>query len=491
MTSKTAVVSGIKWTSASTMGRRVLGLAANIVFARLLAPADFGLVAMAGVMLGFVDIFKDLGTGAALVREKEARPTLLSSVFWLNCGFGLAMTLLMLALSPLVAAFYQEARVQPVVAVMALSFFLSSLSIVHTSVLTREMAFERLAKVELAASVLSYAIGIGAALLGHGVWSLVYQVIANAALGTLFTWMASRWRPQLVFAWDEIRGITGYSLNLAGYNIFYYFAQNLDNLLIGRFLGSEALGLYDLAYKLMTFPMQAISAVFGRVMLPYYARAQDDLPRFRQAFLRVAGTIAFVTFPMMIGLLAVREHFVFAVFGEAWAQVVPLLAMFAPLAAIRSVLTTTGSIYVATGHTGLQLRWGIASNLIVFAGLAAGLKWGINGVAAGFTLTSLLLLYPNLAIPFRLIGLRVPALLRELAPTIAATALMFALVAGLDLLLAGIGLAARIGHGALLAVLALLGAAAYLAATWLLNRAMLRELLAMAGIRKPAPASLT
>ncbi|WP_288378464.1 MOP flippase family protein [uncultured Massilia sp.] len=491
MSSKTSVVSGIKWTSASTMGRRLLGLAANIVFARLLAPADFGLVAMAGVMLGFVDIFKDLGTGAALVREKEPRPGLLSSVFWLNCGFGLAMTLVMLALSPLVAAFYQEPRVQPVIAVMALSFFLSSLSIVHTSVLTREMAFERLAKVELAASVLSYAIGIGAALLGHGVWSLVYQVVANAALGTLFTWFASPWRPRLMFAWSEIHGITGYSLNLAGYNIFYYFAQNLDNLLIGRFLGTEALGLYDLAYKLMTFPMQAISAVFGRVMMPYYARAQDDLPRFRQAFLRVGGAIAFVTFPMMFGLLALREHFVFAVFGAAWAPVIPLLAMFAPLAAIRSVLTTTGSIYIATGHTGLQLRWGVLSNLIVFAGLAAGLKWGIVGVAAGFTLTSLLLLYPNLAIPFRLIGMEVPALARALAPTVACTALMFALVAGADLLLAGLRLDGRIGHGGLLALLTALGAAGYLACTWFLNRAMLSELLAIAGIRRPAKAGLT
>jgi len=491
MSSKTSVVSGLKWTSASTMGRRLLGLAANIVFARLLAPADFGLVAMAGVMLGFVDIFKDLGTGAALVREKDPRPGLLSSVFWLNCGFGLAMTLIMLALSPLVAAFYQEPRVQPVIAVMALSFFVSSLSIVHTSVLTREMAFERLAKVELAASVLSYAIGIGAALLGHGVWSLVYQVIANAALGTLFTWTASRWRPQLLFAWSEIRGITGYSLNLAGYNIFYYFAQNLDNLLIGRFLGTEALGLYDLAYKLMTFPMQAISAVFGRVMMPYYARAQDDLPRFRQAFLRVGGAIAFVTFPMMFGLLALREHFVFAVFGAAWAPVIPLLAMFAPLAAIRSVLTTTGSIYIATGHTGLQLRWGVLSNLIVFAGLAAGLKWGIVGVAAGFTLTSLLLLYPNLAIPFRLIGMKVSTLGRELAPTAACTALMFALVAGADRLLATFGLEARIGHGSLLALLTGIGAASYLACTWFLNRTMLSELLAIAGIHRPASAGLT
>lgn len=481
MASKSAVVSGVKWTSVSTMGRRVLGLLANIVFARLLEPGDFGLVAMAGVMLGFIDIFKDLGTGSALVRAKNPGESLLSSVFWLNCGFGVLMTAVVVLLSPLIADFYNEPRVQPVLAVMAVSFLLSSLSIVHSSMLTRQMSFESMAKVELASSVLSYAIGIGAALLGHGVWSLVYQVVANSLLGTVLTWMISRWRPRLLFVWTEIRAITGYSLNLAGYNIFYYFAQNLDNLLIGRFLGTEALGLYDLAYKLMAFPMQAISAVFARVMTPYYAQAQDDLPRFRAAFLRVAAAIAFVTFPLMFGLLAVREHFVFTVFGASWTAVIPLLAMFAPLAAIRSVLTTTGSIFVATGRTDLQLRWGVVSNLVVFAGLAAGLQWGIVGVAAGFTITSVLLLYPNFAIPFRLIGLRVAELVRTLLPTFGCTALMSGCVLLADLLLAP-----HAGHAVLLALLVPLGAAAYLVSTWFLNRPMLHELLATAGIRKPA-----
>jgi len=433
-------------------------------------------------MLGFIDIFRDLGTGTALIREKDPSETLLSSVFWLNVGFGLSVTALIVAVSPLIAAFYNEPRVQPVMMVMAVSFLLSSLSIVQASILARNMDFGQLAKVELAASILSYVIGIGAALMGAGVWSLVYQVVSNSAINTVLVWAVGRWRPRLIFAWTEIRAITGYSLNLAGYNTFYYFAQNLDNLLIGRFLGTEALGLYDLAFKLMAFPMQAISAVFSRVMIPFYAQAQDDLPRFRQAFLRVAVAIGFVTFPLMLGLLAVREHFVFAVFGDNWAPVIPLLAMFAPLAAIRSVLTTTGSIYVATGHTGLQLRWGVASNLIVFVGLAIGLQWGIVGVAVGFTITSLLLLYPNFAIPFRLIGLRVAELLRVLGPTIGCTALMFITVAGLELMLAS-----HTSHTLLLAILVMVGAVSYTAYTWLFNRAMLYELLATVGVRKTVP----
>jgi PST family polysaccharide transporter len=464
------------------MGRRVLALLANIVFARLLDPADFGLVAMAGVVLGFIDIFKDLGTGTALVRQKELGDSLPSSVFWLNLGFGTFITLLVMALSPGIAAFYKEPGVQPVVMAMALSFVLSSLAIVHSSMLARQMRFDRLAKVELAAALMSYAVGIGAALMGKGVWSLVWQVLANSALTALFVWMISSWRPRLVFAWKEVRAIMAYSLNLSGFNIFFYFAQNVDNLLIGRFLGTEALGLYDLAYKLMLFPMQAISAVFGRVMTPLYAQAQTDLPRFRQVFVRVAVAIAFVTFPLMLGLVAAREAFVLTVFGASWTPVITLLALFAPLAAIRSVQTTTGSIYVAMGRADLQLRWGVASNLIVCAGLAIGLHWGIVGVASGFALASLLLLYPNFTIPFRLIGLHLTDLLHALRPTALCAALMFICTWALGLMASP-----WLGHTGMLALQVGAGVLSYVLFTAMFNRAMLREFLAGIGLPMPAP----
>jgi len=484
MASKERVVSGVKWTFASTMGKRVMALGANVILARLLAPEDFGLVAMAGVVLGFVDLFRDLGTGAALVRQKEARLSLQSSVFWLNVAFGITMTLLMVALSPVIAMLYREPRIQPVIMVMSFSFLLSSMAIVQSGVMTRKMRFQALAKIELSASALSYAVGISAALLGQGVWSLVYQAMTYTATSTTLLWIVGDWRPRMMFVWSEVRGIMGYSLNLVGYNVFYYFAQNVDNLLIGRFLGTGALGVYDLAFKLMAFPMQAISAVFGKVMLPYYAQAQDDLPRFRHVFLQIARAIAFVTFPLMIGLFATREHFVLTVFGADWAGMIPLLAMFAPLAAIRSVLTTTGSIYVATGRADLQLRWGVVSNLVVFAGLAIGLQWGVIGVATGFTVTSLLLLYHNFMIPFRLVGLNLGILFRALKPTLLCTALMLALLVVFDLTVTDL-----IGHGAALASMVCLGAASYAASTWIFNRQMLQQFLETAKLKKPAAIS--
>lgn len=479
MASKERVVSGVKWTFASTMGKRVMALGANVILARLLAPEDFGLVAMAGIVLGFVDLFRDLGTGSALVRAKEVNPVLQSSVFWLNLLFGVTMTLSMMALSPVIAALYREPRVQPVLMVMSVSFLLSSMAIVQAGVMNRKMRFQALAKIELSASALSYTVGIGAALLDQGVWSLVYQTLTYTATSTTLLWIVGDWRPQRVFIWSEVRGIMSYSLNLVGYNVFYYFAQNVDNLLIGRFLGTSALGVYDMAFKLMAFPMAAVSAVFGKVMLPYFARAQDDLPRFRYVYLQISRAISFITFPLMIGLFATREHFVMAVFGADWIQMIPLLTMFAPLAAIRSVLTTTGSIYVATGRADLQLRWGIVSNLVVFAGLAIGVQWGIIGVAAGFTATALLLLYHNFMIPFRLVKLTLGDLLKALRPTMLCTALMLALLVTLDILLGNL-----FGHVQQLVLLICAGVASYTIFTWALNRDMLHQFLATAGLKK-------
>lgn len=484
MASEGNVVSSIKWTSISTFGRRIMALLVNIILARLLLPEDFGLVAMAAVVLGFIDIFKDLGTGAALIQRKVVSDDLLSSIFWFNVGFGILATTVTILGAPLIAAFYKEPRVAPILIGMSASFFLVALTIVHNGLLQRSMSFIALAKMEVAAAVVSYTVGIVAALMGQGVWSLVYQVVTNSAVFLVLIWFVSKWRPRLVFHWGEVKSVMNYSLNLAGYNVFYYFAQNVDNFVIGRYLGSGALGYYDLAYRLMTFPMQAISAVFSKVMLPYYAKAQDDLGRFREGFMKSAVAISFVTFPMMLGLLAAREPFVLAVFGKNWTPVIPLLALFAPLAALRSILTTTGSIFMAMGRADMQLRWGVFSNLFVIGGLLIGLQWGIIGVAAGFTIASLLLMYHNFAIPLRLIGMPVGELARGLRPTTICSLLMCAAMTAMQYLLAD-----KITPALLLVLHIAVGVSVYALLTWFFNRDLLIAFLHTAGLRKSAAAS--
>src|SRR5262249_53881108 len=148
-------------------------------------------------------------------------------------------------------------------------------------------------------------VGISSALYGWGAWSLVYQTLTSTLLTTALLWLSAAWRPRLVFSWKETSSVGQFSLNLTGFNVFNYFARSADNFLIGGYLGAEALGYYDLAYRLMVYPLQGISAVIGRVTFPLYSQIQDDLKRFRSAFLSIAWAIAFVSFPMMLGLMGV------------------------------------------------------------------------------------------------------------------------------------------------------------------------------------------
>lgn len=376
------------------------------MLARFVSPSDFGLLGMATVFVAFVAVFKDLGTGAAIVQRKDVSQPFMSTVFWANVGFGLLATLALFLMAPLIADFYHDASVTPIVRALSAAFFISALGVLQQSVMERRLHMQRLATLEVSAVAAGSAAAIIAALAGWGVWSLVVQSLVTAALTTTLLWVASDWRPSWHFSLTELKSTMRFSLSLTGFSVVNYFARNADNLLVGRYLGSQALGYYSLAYRILLFPLSSISSVVGRVAFPVYSRIQDDLERFRRGYLLAARAIALVTFPLMLGLLALRDPFVLAVFGEEWRPVALLLVILAPVGMVQSVVTTVGSIYMATGRTDWQLWWGLFYGFVVVAGFVVGLRWGIVGVACAYAIVTVALSYPDLAIPFHLIGLR-------------------------------------------------------------------------------------
>lgn len=412
-----------------------MGLATTIILARLLDPSDFGLIGMATVITGFINIFNDLGTSAAVIQRKELSESLVSSIFWLNVTFGIFATVLLYTLSPLFAYLYREPRVEPLLRLLSVTFVISGLSIMQQAQLLKSMAFSKLAKLEIFATLVGSAVGIGAAFLGYGAWSLAYQTLAVTVVTTVILWAANSWRPQLCFRLQEVKSVSGFSLNLAGYNTFNYFVRNADYFLIGRYLGAQDLGFYTLAYRIMLYPLQNISAVIGRVMFPLFSQIQDDLPRFRNAYLLVTGAIALVTFPMMFGLWAVTEPFVLVTFGPDWNQTIPLLIILVPVGMVQSIVTTVGAIYQAKGRTDVLFRWGIGSGIVSLMAFAIGLRWGILGVASAYALVSLVLVYPCLAIPFKFIELPVGDLVKSVwRPMISSAIMMGALLVGKSLI---------------------------------------------------------
>jgi len=283
---KEQAATGLKWSAASQGSRQGVQLLTTLVLARLLHPSDFGLLGMAMIVIGFVMLFRDLGTSAAVIQKKDLNEEILSSVFWANVFIGIAITIALYVSAHWVAAFFKDPRLTPIVKILSFSFLFACLGILQQSLLERVLAFPRLARIEIASTLVGSVVGISMALLGFGVYSLVYQSLSTILVNTVLLWIFGRWRPRFVFRWQVLGEIGGYSANLTAFSVLNYFTRSADYFLVGRFLGAQALGYYTLAYRLLIFPLQSISVMIGRVVFPVYSQLQDYEERFQREFLK-------------------------------------------------------------------------------------------------------------------------------------------------------------------------------------------------------------
>jgi len=472
---------GVLWGTMSQGLRQLLQLAITALLARRLAPADFGLIGMAGVTLAFVAPLNELGMGAALVQKKDATPSHAVAVFWTQMAIASLAALLLAAGAPLLGEFFRRPDLVPLLRVMCLNLPLGAAASAPLALLTRELRFRRIAAVETASLAAGGIVGVSLALAGAGVWSLAGQSLAASASTALLFLILSGLSPFAPPERAQLRELIRFSAPLTAYQWLNFFSRNLDDILIGRFLGAGALGYYQLAYRVMMYPLQKVSDVVGRVTFPALASIQDELARMRHAYLRTVRTIALVTLPMMAVVVVVAPELTRVLFGPAWGPVAPLVRILAFAGMAGSIGTTVGTLFLARGRSGLMLRWELLASACYAAAILAGLRWGLTGVAIAYTGTSLLLWPLSHLVANRLIALPTRKFFAALLP-------QAALAAGLALALAGVRLAwSPQGVGAqtaFLAVCAVAGAGT-LAAAALLRRpaaageaaALLRETL--------------
>jgi len=447
-------LSGLKWSGAGQFARHLLQFAVSVFLARVLSPHEFGLMGMVLLFTGFASLFSEMGLGMALVQRKDLQDRHLSSIFWVNLASGALLTLAFAAGSSLVASFYGQPALRALTAGVGLNFLLGSLVSVQRCVLVRAMDFRRLFVIETAATVCSGLAAGAAALSGLGVWSLVAQSLTFTAVSALLLWRFSAWRPSPRIDIGALRELFGYSANLLGSNLLNFSNRNLDNLLIGKFLGVASLGVYTRAYELMLLPISQVTSILTRVMFPVLSSIQHDLPQVKRLYMRATRTIALFTFPLMIGLLVTAEPFVLAVYGEKWREVVPIIRILCFIGVIESITTTTGWIYSSQGRTDIQLRWDIYCSVVIATAFFIGLRWGIVGVAVGYVLSGYLVLYPWWRTAGGLIGLGFGEMASNLAAPFACAAAMGLAVWAFGLCLPSIWppwalLAAQVPFGAL------------------------------------------
>ncbi len=422
--------SGVAWSGLTQVSGQVANLIIAIILTRLLTPEDFGLVGMSLVFTGFATIFTDLGFGAALVQKLDVERRHENAVFWASLGLGALITVIVAAAAPYIAAFYGTPALQPLTVALSFIFVISSFKTVKVALLQKTLNFRTLAIVEFTSTVLAGVIAIYLALTGFGVWSIVALYLAAALIYVVVLWPLTPWRPSLSLRWDALRDLSKFSLNLLGFSAFNYWTRNGDNLLIGRFVGSEALGLYARSYSILLLPVWQISSVISNVMFPALSAIQDDILRVREMYLSAIAVVSLVTFPLTLGLLVVARPFVLALFGDKWAGMIPILQVFCLLAVLQSIGTTSGWLYQSQGRTDIMFRWGLVAGSAALISFVVGLRWGALGVAVAYTLVNFAFWYPNWTIPARLVKLDFTTMLRRLAPTFYG-ALTMAVIVGL------------------------------------------------------------
>ena len=384
------VLGGLRWTGASEVVMQVVRMLTAVVLARLLAPDDYGLAALALVFASLVLVFSDLALGAAIVQRKVLTEHDRATAFWLSVGTGVVFTALGVLLSGPVAAFYGEPAIAPLCAALSFSFLITSLATTHEALMLREMQFARLEKRVMIATIAGAAAGVAVGVKTHDAWAIIAQQLTHSCVSTLLLWRLSPWRPSLRFSMTSLKTLGSFSGYLVGHRLLYYLHRNADNILIGRFVGAAALGAYTLAYNIMLVPMSRIAGPLQKVLGPTFARMQDEPARIADAWVRIVRLLGMISIPSLLGLVVVAPDFVHVVLGEAWAPAIPLIQVLAWVGLLQSLQSINTDILQARGKTSTIFRFTILFSGAHFLAFVVGLEWGVVGVAVAYAISSTL-----------------------------------------------------------------------------------------------------
>lgn len=447
------LVNSARWiglAQVAKIGSQLIGLA---VLARLLTPADYGLMAMVSVFVALAFLLRDMGTAAAIIQKADLDEETVNAVFWLNAMTGFGLLIITALISPLVAMAFRAPQLTKLLILAAIAFPISALTIVNQALLERRSQFRTVARIEIVSTAVALLLAIIAAYHGLGAYSLVLQAVAASVFASAQYGLAAKWLPRRRVQWRRLRQLLGFTGNLVGFNFINYFSRNADSMIIGRFLGSSALGSYSVAYKLMLFPLQNLTFVLTRAMYPVLCRHQNEPDQMRDLYLRALRALSMVTAPLMAGALVLREPLIRIVFGPQWQQSAEVLAWLAPTGFLQSIISTTGGVLMARGRTDVLFRLGLLSAALQICSFFIGLPYGVVGVACCYFIANALNAVPALYFTARQIDSPLGSVLAAVAPSavsasIVAAAIMLAAATsptGLPFSLAGISLVCLAG----------------------------------------------
>ena len=463
--------SGVKWLMVGKVGNRFMEFAFGIILARLLVPADFGMIATIAVFTGFVGMFTSGGMGQSLIRAKVADENDFTAVFTLQLLMGIVVYLFFFMAAPWIAQYFDNTLYKDLIRVSALSFLLRPFLVMRNAWLNREMQFKSRSVVDVMSGFVTGSAGILMAWAGMGVWSLILSGLLAALFKNI--WLARLTPLKLRLNMDAsiMRKHSAYGFKIVANDFVTYMRLEIKNLILSKLSGPAFVGLFNKAESLSRLPNQLMMSATMEPVFRAMSKAQDDLDQTKYLFYRTITLLMVYTTPIYVLLWWIAEPFINVVYGEKWVQAGAPMSILAIAGFFMNIIIPSGVVLAAQNRLGQEMVAQSFNLLVVIAACFIGLQWGLEGVAWGIVLSRVLLAVHFYWLVRRTLPTRVMDLIRAAAPGLSLSVLLLAFLTLTDLLLGGHKIAAPLLY---LLVMSLCGGLFYAAAFLLIPIPALR-----------------
>ncbi|MFK4464777.1 lipopolysaccharide biosynthesis protein [Bacillus sp. RC252] len=412
------------WSILNIIGVQLVGLMVNVILARLLYPEIFGILGMAYVFAGFIIVFQDAGLSSYLIFKNTIDKRLINTTFVLNIFTSFLLAIFLLLTSDLVGGFYNEILVSKVIEVLSIGVAIGGLGITSRALLIREKKFKVLTIIDVISEVSSSVVAIVLAICHQDIWAVTSRLVIKPTFQTVILLLL--YGKQVVGkpSYQYIFEIIPYSSKFLGSQMFIYLNNNVDYLLIGKFLGSKSLGLYTMAYQWSVVARQYISGAINRVVFPEVASLQSDVEKVRKLYLMVISKVAFFTFPLCAGLLVVSREFILFVYGDKWIEAVFPLQVLLVVGLVTSIGTLGGSIFNGLGKPQLEMRLNMGSFIFLTIMICILKDYGLNVLAIGILVKTIIFDYIKILLVNQQIKSNMREFFESLKPSLLCTVIM-------------------------------------------------------------------
>jgi len=377
----------VGWRTLVDIGEQILLIVFTAVLARLLTKADFGLIAMALLVNRFVYAMTQIGFNAAIIQSQEITQAQVSAIFLIQVTIGFFTSLICHLLSPLAAVFFNEPQLVPVIQTLSWVLFVNSLAFPQVF-LQKQVQFRGLSLLELGTMLVSNIVGIVMAFGGFGLWSLVCRLLLHRGLFVIGVWPLVKWRPSYP-SFSGINNIFRFGLNMYGSHIFYYFSQNLIAIIIGKMIGAETLGSFNIAYNLAMVPAQKVRDILMSALYPSFCVVNQNIQKFKKAFFESLFTLGIIFIPAMLGLAVVADDLVVSIYGSKWKEAGLFLSFLAFVGLLKGIEHVLRSVILAKGWSKMILIVTILETAISLPMMYYGLKiWNVSGLLYAYLCAS-------------------------------------------------------------------------------------------------------